>query len=277
MQNPIILAVAVTFFYNRVRLVYLDKASSHFAELADRVHVHIVTNTHDEEERDSIRSVMRDKGVTFSIHAPTLLGHPFLLPWCHFDIFRELFVRDASITHFMYLEDDILVTAKNMEYWLKGRDELRAFGLIPSFLRYEKAHDGVLYITDVIKREAFQSMPKAWVHEGYCYINMAYPYQGMYLLDRELMEEHLTSRSSNPECNKWAIREAAAQGLTFMHVPDGYYSRNLVGYKAKERQIDPVCLIHHIPNKYVNDRHSVYGKISYGDLVEDIEPGTSHS
>ena len=221
------LAIAVTFHYEESRLQYLEKIASQFSLLADSVLVHIFTNTSDSNKKSLIdNAVNKDRKSDIYIHTPTYLGHPYLLTWSHLFVFRELFNKDESITHFLYLEDDICVTQKNIEYWLRSREELKSSKVIPSFLRYEKkmgAED--FYATDVTTRLSFKKLPRIKESEIYYYLNLPEPYQGMYLLDRELMLEHLNVPSSIPERTPWNIREKAAAGLTFVSVPKGCFSK----------------------------------------------------
>ncbi len=167
----------------------------------------------------------------------------------------------------MYIEDDIMINKNNIEYWLKGREELRHTGFIPSFLRYEKKDGGTIYSTDVTKPVHLSHMPKISLPNGYSYVNFREPYQGMYLLDRELMAEHLRGPSSSPDFGPWHIREKAAQGLTFTNIPTGFYSRNLVGFDHKKFSVDPGCLIHHLPDNYANNPQSPFAKIPCRMLV----------
>lgn len=261
------LAIAVTFFYKKDRLIFLDTISDRFQSLADRVHIYLVTNTYITEENNSIIAVLKNKNVPFSIHRPKLLGHPYLLPWCHFELFRSLLNNDPSVSHFMYIEDDTLVTCHNVEYWLQGRLDLKEHGLIPSFLRYEKNDNGDFYIVDIIRQAVFDSAPKIYMNDGYCYMNMPNSYQGMYLLDRELMVEHMSGPSSNPDSGRWHIRETATQGLTFAKVPAGFTTRNLVGFFTDSFTVDPRCLIHHTANTYVSRPQGPLARISLHNLV----------
>lgn len=262
------IAIAVTFFYKRSRLPLLDAISAPFKTLADDARVYLITNTHDAAEKETIRAVLQNKDIPFSIHTPKLLGHPYLLAWCHFSIFRELSVKDESITHYMYLEDDMLITKENIEYWLRGRKELEPHGFIPSFLRYEtREGDPFRYMTDFVKQVPFAATPKIQIREDYCYINMPTPYQGMYLLDRPLMTEHMRGPSSNPDFQYWGIRAKATQGLTFVGVPDGFTSRNLAGFNTRTFTPDPHCLIHHTANNYVDLPDTPLGKTPSHALV----------
>lgn len=263
------LAIAVTFHYQEPRIKYLEKISAEFGSLADEVLVYILTNTADEGKISNIwRCVKQGPKLSVEIHTPTYLGHPKLLTWSHFFIFRRIFNADPTITHFMYVEDDILVTRQNIEYWMKARQELKDKKVIPSFLRYEdKDNSSRKYSTDCTKKYNFIFLPKFKISDKYYYLNLREPYQGMYLLDRELMMEHLNGPSSIPEYTPWGISEKAAAGLTFMNIPYGCYSRNFIGYDIHEKRIDPNSLIHHLPNNYAENLSSPHGKVRIDQLI----------
>jgi hypothetical protein len=263
------LAIAVTFHYVEDRMKYLERIAAHFHLLADEVLVHIFTNENNSDKTLNIMNIVKQgRELAVEIHTPTYLGHPYLLTWSHLSTFRESFNADKSITHFMYVEDDILITEKNIEYWLKSREELRNHKIIPSFLRYEKNEDSAeLYSSDVTTSSNFAKLPKLKKSDNYYYLNLPQPYQGMYLLDRELMYEHLTGPSSIPEKTPWNIREKAAAGLTFVKVRKGCYSRNFVGYDFENKCIDPDSLIHHLPNNYVNQPGTPLGKTKVNEMV----------
>jgi len=262
------LIIAVTFYYVEERLKYLSAISRQFSSLANDVEVFITTNSDDASHHGRIMASL-DPQLRAEILVPKLLGHPYLLTWCHLDIFRKKFNQDQSITHFMYLEDDLCVRPDNIAYWIKAREALRPHGLIPSFLRFElKSGENTPYSSDVTKKTPFSQLPKVRVSDRYYYLNLRKPYQGMYLMDRELMQEHLSGPSCSPDFGIWNIREKAAQGLTFAKVPEGYFSRNLVGYDNSTKQIDPGALIHHTPDNYANNPDSRFGKMPVIELID---------
>jgi len=266
------MAICVIFHFNKERLCFLDLISRNFNSLAESVSVCIVTNTSKDSEIEQIDSVLSSNGVDYFIYSEDRLGHPYLLPWSHFVVFRRLF-EDKTITHFMYLEDDILINKNNIMYWVYSRELLRPFNLIPSFLRVEKKDtDGKWYCTDVTKKINIIITPKVIIDNDYCFLNMSNPYQGMYLLDRELMYEHLNGESSSPDYGIWLIREKSSQGVTFLNVPKGYNSRNLVGYNKRENKIDKNALIHHTPNNYANNRNinNRFATLSVENLITGV-------
>jgi len=247
------LAICVTVHFSMERLKYLEAMAKHFAQLCSSVDVYIVTNAREDSgELAELDAILKNKGFNYDFFTPQGIGHPFLLPWSHFDVFRKL-IDNPSITHYMYLEDDLLVTKDNFEYWQESLETLGPLGLIPSFLRVEqRSSDGQWYSSDAKEQFRFRKLPKVFKNPEYVFLNLPHPYQGMYLLTRELMIEHLNSRSSNPDFGEWGIRERAGHGLTFYNVPDWCTSRNLVGFDLKTQQFDSRCFVHHLPNNYTN-------------------------
>lgn len=252
-MNKTHLAICITVHFSAERVIYLDAITKYLSTLGDEVEVFIVTNAQENSaEQKILDQVLQGKDFKYNFFVPNGIGHPFLLTWSHFDIFKRL-IDDSSITHFMYLEDDLLITRDNFNYWQEGLETLAPLGLIPSFFRIElKASDSKWYSSDAQEKFRFRKLPKVYKNPDYVFINLPHPYQGMYLLTRELMMEHLKGQSSNPDFGIWGIRERAGHGLTFQNVPKGFTSRNLVGFDLKTQKIDPRCFIHHLPNNYAN-------------------------
>jgi len=263
LNYPTNLCIAIALHFREEILPYVARSSEEFAKLARQVTVHIMTNTSHTEEKKAIASVLAGKGFSYFIHTPSYLGHPYLLTWSHLGLFREQFSQDSSISHFLYLEDDVLFTQENMIYWIQGRHLLGTSGFIPAFLRYEIRPDegDRRYVLDVMDRADTNNSPRINLGDQYSFLSLPHFYQGMYLLDRAYMELHLTTESSSPQDARWWIRERAADGINTYQVPPGFFSRNLVGYFPKENQIDFRCLIHHMSNRYTYMPESRCGKI----------------
>ena len=261
------LLVAITFHFVEERLKYLETVASEFDGLADSVRVVVITNENDPDCHEKIRRSIPSSCLV-EIFVPSLMGHPYLLTWSHLDVFRKYYKSCEEISHFLYLEDDILIRKENIDYWLRGRDTLSNLSIIPSFLRYEIPSDSsVKMATDVTKRVQFSWLPKVKISSTYYYANLPEPYQGMYLLDRVLAGIHFFGPSSNPDFGRWGIREKAAQGITFYRVPDGCFSRNFVGVDVSKKMIDPGALIHHLPNNYANRPDTIFGRIPVAEIL----------
>ncbi len=267
-------AVCVTFFYGEARLGFLKKTCSDFPSFAPQVKVVIVTNTHREEELARVRETLADSKLDYEIFQARDLGHPFLLPWTHFVVFRRMF-EDASFTHFLYVEDDLYISKVNIDYWLREEETLRPFGLIPSFLRFEYK-DGCpdKYSSDQYVKVGLRNCPKVTIASDKAFFNPPNAYQGAYFLPRALMKEHLEGPSSHPDYRHrfappWNIREKATQGLTWVGIPDKFTSRNAVAYNPQTYKIAEDALVHHLPGNYANNWDSALGKIKIDDLLVD--------
>jgi len=263
------LAVCVAFHFVPERFQYLDALCANFPALARELDVTIVTNAQNEREHKEILAIGTRHGLALSLFVPRGMGHPYLLPWSHFEVMREKHAA-PSFTHFMYLEDDLLVRQETILYLLQAREFLRTTGLLPSVLRVEqKTPGGQWYATDVTAPIAIDKCSKVVDQTGaFGFFNIPELYQAMYFLDRESMTEHLSGRSSNPDFGIWKIRERAAQGLTFSKVPEGFASRIMVPYHVAAGEIDERCLVHHLPNNYATNPKAKHAKIKVVDLLQ---------
>lgn len=254
------LAVCITFFYVPERLAYLSQIISNYAGIARKTDIYIVTNVLDTNLVSSkLPNIPAELSINF--FTPTGTGHPYFLTWSHREIFRKL-LHDGDVSHFLYTEDDLLFDRSNVIYWLKYRDALRNHGLIPSFIRVELHQELGWVSSDCKKPINPNKQPKRTLADGTQFIGMKYPYQGMYFLDRDLMDEFYNSPAMSPDFGKWNIREKAAQGLTFVNVPEGFTSRNVLLVDAKTMRIPQETWIHHLPNNYANDPNAKFGKLS---------------
>ena len=146
--------------------------------------------------------------------SPTLLGHPYLLAWCHQAKARELLHADTSISHFPNREDDIRITKANLIWWPQARKQLQ--NTVPILAYYP------LKCTPTPRSAtAGMSLPQPSLSTsklvlkdgGYAFLNLHYPY--LALMDREPMEEYLHMPAAEINKTSWGIREKANQGLTF--------------------------------------------------------------
>jgi hypothetical protein len=171
-------------------------------------------------------------------------------------------------THFLYTEDDLVFCQENFAFWLETREMLSSYGLIPSFIRFEIAKEsGRKFSTDQVMPTKILESPIVQIEES-SFTNLDNPYQGCYLLDRDLLEEHLNGESSSPETGHWKTRERAAQGLTFSNVPENFHARNVVKFDAINKTLDIRQFIHHSPNNYVCNDETLFGSLPLENLLE---------
>jgi len=269
------LLVAVTAHYNPAKLPLLAEVLRSLAELAvARLAVVLVTNTAHPDHLATIRRVATWflPPAAVDIRSYPNLPDPRDLPWCHkADVLQARFLNGAEdFTHFLYLEDDERFSQRNLAYFLRYRDALRPHGLLPSFLRVE-FHPDKLHMMSVDYLD-----PTAIAHLGQVdlgtirFVTPAYPYCGLYLLDRELAAEHIASPAFGPETSEgqapWGRLERAAMGLCFESPPPGFTTRYVLPLLPD--RVTPLadCWVHHLGDKYVTLPDQPLSRLDVGQI-----------
>jgi hypothetical protein len=265
------LVVCITFYYDFSRLIYLQKSLESLSNIYVDKQIYILTNTFDSDELLTIQSLIKENT---TIVKSCENGHDFLLTWSHFSLMKK---NLKEFTHFLYLEDDIEFSIKNLNYWIDAREKLKYTGLIPGFFRIEKINDFNIFSTDVIKPMSLYDCGLIDIENSETFISIVYPYQGMYLFDKELMNEFLESKDFNPDFTQnsstkswnrtnFGIREKSALGLTYISIPVGFKTRIVLPFNFRNGGLNDTCFVHHLPNNYANDINSPFGKVNVNNL-----------
>ncbi len=142
------------------------------------------------------------------------------LTWKHKRVLRRA-VANKSITHFLYLEDDVALSNENVSYWLAARSALAQHGLVPGFAIYEQLEDEKFLVSPTKKRANSQICESIYIEGiGSAALHLShFPYQPMYIMDRTLMVEHITCSSQRSPLRSrvsgWGIAPRAAAGTIF--------------------------------------------------------------
>ncbi len=279
------------------KLDFLERQLLSIKNIGIPSQVIIITNITADDDLARISTHIPDQSLDFQVEIfnkdMDKLESPWILTWVHKSIMREKF-QDISFTHFLNIEDDMNFTKNNLQYWLNNRDVLRPHNLFPSFLRVERhATNGEWFWTDSMRGDSFDpaTLPSIRISDDFWFINLPRPYQGMFLYDRELMQEHIDSDSFHLERaiphwklaishTEWplGLTEAANFAISQKNLPAGVYSRNFLPFYPKFGLIDPNCFVHHMPDKYVNMENSDLGKARLSKLFRNElppQPGNS--
>lgn len=277
-NNSFKLAAVIGFFYDENKLATLFEVCESLEKITNENEIYILTNTKSSIHQEKIKKGLNEKVKIIPINE---IVHNRLLPWYHINVMKELY-NNKEITHFLYLEDDILINKSNFTYWLNSRKILKKFNLIPGFVRTEiNQNDNEIYAVDFTKENNILKLPKIKINKSYEFVSHKFPYQGMYLYDRELMKEHLQGLSSNPDCGHGALdtnfidprminldlMAKANIGLTYINTPSGFFNRMVTLYNNEKKQIDINCQIKHLSNKYTN-LASHHGNIKLKDAIK---------
>lgn len=262
--------VSITFHFVESRLQYLaDVVRELYSYPVAGIAIVIHTNT---DYTGQIAETLDDvaKGA-YEIQQISNLEHPFDLAWGHKQAISERFLKPTSkYSHFIYLEDDERLTFASFLYFLEARAILRPYGLIPSFIRTEWSGSKCCLV-NVDNLESNDLAHRSYVAcERFNFVALDRPYCGMFILDRALAEEYVSTRSfglrSSTEVACWDVRERAAMGLMFENRPNNFDARGVVPVDVQSKRILPMCTIAHLPNTYADDPRHVTAKLPLAAL-----------
>ena len=186
------------------------------------------------------------------------LADPYHLTWEHKKYMQEFL--DSDYTHYAYLEGNIEVTKKTFDYWNKTNQLFKKNNLnfIPAVHRVQVV-DGQTYSLDCTHH--IQNRPVVEV-EGQKFVSLAEPYQGMFIMDREMVEEHIQSDYFNlGQKHTYGIRESANLGNMYVNVPQGFAHRAMI---PLNNFYD--CLVSHYGTDYHRNPNSPHAKIKIEEL-----------
>lgn len=263
--------ITTPLLYRPPRLQYFfDMVRCLWEFSADLVDLRIITSTFKDAEKAAVLELLKpfhSPHFRISIESFWNKDDPKDLTWVHKRLITDTFLVSREFTHFIYLEDDIRMSRRNVEYFIADRPLLAAAGFIPSFVRYEfNATTRKLYASDVIT--SVKIPENALRAGGKTYLMANNPYCASYILDQALAREYAASSSFDKETSAavwgWPSTERSAMGLCFENPPAGSIARFLIPVDTANRLPDARCLIHHLPNNFTNADwpagHHAFGK-----------------
>lgn len=230
------IAIHITHFYRPDREKYLLKVLEGIKTINEKVDVFIHSN--------------KSLSYNANIHVHDLRGeHPYYLSWKYRPIMLE---QRGKYDVYIYLEDDILFTNENLNYWKTYHDLCTKNDWYLGFLRKEQLGDSWV-CTDIINPFS----KKINIENKSFIINDINPYTGFWIADSNEFNSF-----SQKECFDlkqkafgYDYRENAAIG----HIPT---------FKGSIVLNEPGCFVHHLPNNYATDKNSQFGKIKCDDAFK---------
>jgi hypothetical protein len=276
---PKFMIVTITFYFNPKKIKYLTKICEELLKISKNYKIVIITNL--DPKKIKKNNILKKSSIEF-YYVKNLTSNRFLT-WKHLEIMRK-YIKYKKFSHFLNIEDDILVRKENLIYWMKSRKFLKKFNLIPGFIRTEfNSKDKQRYLVDIPKIQKLKYLPKLYFKDKKnAFVNVSYPYHAMYLYDRNLMKEHLSGNSSNPDYGYGAldpnyinpklinfdIMAKANVGLIYKNPPEGFTNRSVIPVDLEKKKIYECCLVKHLPNKYVKENRTKFGSIKLKDLLK---------
>lgn len=162
----------------------------------------------------------------------------------------------------MYLEDDVLFTKKNFDYYLKRHETCKKRSAYLGFLRVEQRNDGKWFAGDLLER-LHDTVEADGVKFWKC---NTYRYAAMWILDSEEMQ-------------RFASEFSDLYTFKTLHYPGG------IDMSRENAAIGPIyemfgdmlvipgdgCFLHHLPNPAVNNPSSAFAKIPVEKVAAENE------
>jgi hypothetical protein len=249
------------------RLIYFCRLLQSLASIELRnLTVNIVTNS--KEASEQILSLGFDIDLNFHVfpqynkmnqihNSPWIEGDPtspWNLVWEHKDLLKKDSLKGNENSLYLYIENDMLFTQKNLDYWISNRRKLDKFKLIPSFMivEYSMKKDSWVAINQ-FKHEQIDPNGCSGVEIGeQRFIELPNTYSAMFLMDLKLLKEYMNSkafdRAASRELIWWDLGARASMGAQFINIPQGFTSRHVV--ELSKSGVSKGALVHHLPNLY---------------------------
>ena len=233
-----------------------------------------VAHTDDVIDRRGLREV-----VVVRWNPGLVRRHGYYLTWGHKQLLRKA-ARSGLFSHLAYLEDDMRLTDAHLDYWCRYRRSLARLGMLPGFVRVEE-RDGSRYVVDQVGPVDPTRRFTAVVPGDLCdqFVQLPFPYQGMYLLDRPLWVDHFRFSPARSAFRSRAlpggVRERAAAGPIYDAPPPGFEARNVVPVRVGDgASLEPACLIDHVSGTYSRDPSEAWGTVPLDALFTRVPTST---
>ena len=266
---PSHMEIVICFFFRKERIKNLKKIINKIKLFNFKTNISIVTNNISKKDLSIIKKRIKNVKILVIKDIP----EQNLLPWYCFDHLKRKYIN-KKISHFLYLEDDILINEMNIHYWLSFREILKKYKLIPGFIRYEKKNNK-FYAVDYLSQITLKNTPKFYFrYKQSGVFNTKFPYHAASLLDRNLMKEYSNNKQVNIDYgfhNKflklsYPIKELANIIIGFVNVPKYLYNRFFLPF-YEVKKIPEYCLIQHLDNKYSKLQNRKFGKYEINKLI----------
>jgi len=249
----------ITFFFLENRICYINNIINETNTYEYTTDIYIHTNNKDLQES----SFNEYKNGSLKIIAHDLSNeNPFYLTWKCRDLLKQQ-MNDYDV--FMYIEDDILVPYKAIQYWLEHNEILIENGYNLGFVRIEVDNDNEEYITDLTRK--LNTIIKL-NDIDYC-INNINSYCAFWIYNKNEFSRFVSSNFYNIQhilnITQWyGIREASAIGLH--DGSNNWYKGTLIPI-INNKLIDS-CRIYHMQNNYVISKCSPFAKIKFNEAFQ---------
>ena len=257
MNDNLLITKHISFYYLENRIQYINRIIDETNNYKYKTDIFIHTNSND--LTIDYFNKYNNGSINIIFHDLTDI-HPFYLTWKCRDLLQKQ-KNDYDI--FIYIEDDILVPNKAIQYWLEYNEKLIKMNYNLGFLRIEIDENNDEYITDVCFGQHFDTIINL-DENNYC-INNKNPYCAFWIYNKNEFNRFVDSKYYNiNNINDYFIREKSAIGL---HGNSNYWYKGTLIPIINDKLIED-CKIYHMPNNYVMDKSSGFATLKFNEAIK---------
>jgi len=263
MSIELSVTVHITFFYREFREKYLIQVINEYLSKWTVKMMDIYIHTNSESALSIKEKCIIPQYISLNFIRHSLENQdPFLLTWkCRTLLKQQKDIYDI----YLYIEDDIGIPDKALQYWLKYKDSLHTSNIDVGFVLLEEK-DAKLYCANILIPSKYPCKIVdrifVWNHQNYC---------AFWICDKKEFSLFVESKFWNfhgifpngPENPSIFIAENSAIG----------FKMNYLGtwYPLEDSQISDICYVYHLPNNYVSNEKSEFGKFPVERITENLD------
>ena len=245
----------IAFFYKEDRFIYLSKIIQECQKYLHETDVFIHTN----KNFPLFHSYTNGK-IENVVHDLTKIN-PFKLTWCCRDLMKK---QQDNYDVFIYGEDDILIYSETLYYWFQYHHGVNKNKYNLGFLRIEYECPKNVFSTDL--KTSFTQEDIIELKGRKYILNNINPYCGFWIYSNKIFKQFTQLKYYHPEhIEGYGIRESSAIGLHGKQTD--FFKGTLIPLNGLN-QINNQCFVHHIPNNYLQNKDSRFGKIDVKLLIQ---------
>ena len=250
----------IVFFYckkTEYRISYIDQMIEMVNHYPFETDIFVHTNIEGGLTTAMFQEENRNGTVEVVSHDLTGI-HPWYLTWKY----RPLMLSQRDkYDVFIYLEDDILIPDKAVQYWFRYKDRLIKDKYNLGFLRVEYDENNIEYCTDIVV-----PMSRKVKLDAHMYVqNETNPYTGFWIYDKEEFGRFIDSKYWDiKNIAGYSLRASSAIGLHGVETP--WYKGTIIPV-VSNNQIHSDCKVYHLPNNYALDKNSYFATMRSSDAV----------
>lgn len=243
----------ISFYFIPDRIIYINNIIDETNKYECTTDIFIHTNV---DLKESVFNKYSNGCIKIIYHDLSNI-HPFYLTWKCRDLLQQ---QQNDYDIFMYIEDDILVPYKAINYWLEYNEKLIEMNCNLGFVRIE-IDDNIEYITDLpgIKFDTIINLDG----KKYC-VNDKNPYCAFWIYNKNEFNKFVNSNYYDiNNITNYGIREQSAIGLHGNCT--NWYKNTLI--PIIDNKLIEACKIYHMPNNYAVNKYICYASIKFDEAI----------